>query len=165
MKKNHLILLIAAVVITACQQTPKTVSVDMEAEKAALDSIFDKFYSAFNEKDVGTLASYLTEDALCLGTDPSEFWDKQQITDLWTQMLADSVPAINFIGERVIKIAPDGNSAVAVDQYIMPGSSPKIPWRNVYHLVKSNDHWMILFFSCGFIPKNEDIQKINDAVD
>jgi|WetSurSiteA1Bulk_404760.scaffolds.fasta_scaffold03039_2 ketosteroid isomerase-like protein len=165
MKKIYLLSAIAVMVITACQQTPKTVPVDMEAEKAALKVLFNKFDSAFEARDVTTLASFLTDDALCLGTDPSEFMTKQQITDLWTQMLADSTVDINYIREREIKVAADGRSAAVVDQYMMPGISPKIPWRNVYHLVKTNDNWMILFFSCSFIPKNEDLQRLNDALD
>lgn len=165
MKNIYIIFSIAAVMMTACQQTPKTASVDIEAEKAVIDSIFDTFYAAFSAKDVATLTSYLTEDVLCCGTDPSEFWNKQQITDLWAQMLADSAPEINYISERKIKVTADGRSAVAVDQYMMSAFSPKIPWRNVYHLVKTNDHWMIEFFSSSFIPKNEDIQKLNEALD
>jgi len=47
MKKNCLIMVLAAVVMTACQQAPKPVVVDIAAEKAALDSIFDVFTSAW----------------------------------------------------------------------------------------------------------------------
>lgn len=165
MKKIYFFLAMAALVITACQQKPKTVEVDIVAEKAAVSSLFARFDSAFKAKDVTTLTSFLTEDALCLGTDPSEFWNKQEIKDLWSQMLGDSVPEINYIREREIRVAADGNSAIVVDQYLMPSISPKIPWRNVYHLVKTHDKWMIFSFSCSFIPKNEDILKINEAVD
>ena len=165
MKKICFILSIATVLVTACQQAPKTSAVDMEAEKAIIDSIFTVFNAAFSNKDVSTLSSYLTEDALCCGTDPSEFWTKQQITDLWAQMLADSAPKINFISDRKIKVAADGHSAVVVDQYMMSAFSPNIPWRNIYQLVKVNDHWMIDFLASNFIPKNEDIQKLNEAMD
>ena len=165
MKKNCLILFIAVMAITACQQAPKTVPVDLEAEKTVIDSLFDKFYSALSAKDVTTLASFVSEDALCMGTDPSEFWNKKQITDIWKQMLADSAPKMNYFGDRMIKVAADGNSAIVVDQYFMPVASPKIAWRNAYHLVKTNGNWMIFVFNCGFIPKNEDIQKLNEALE
>ena len=138
---------------------------DTEAEKAAITDLFDKFNSVFNEKDVATLASYLTEDGLFCGSDPSEFWNKQQITDVWTQLFAEADPEINFISERVIKVASDGNSAIVVEQYLSPMFTPKIPWRNVLHLVKTNDNWMITFFSASLIPKNEDIPKFNAALE
>jgi ketosteroid isomerase-like protein len=158
--------MIAVVVITACQQTPKTIPVDIEGEKDAVAAILDKYYSAINEQDVATLTSYLTEDVLCCGSDPSEFWNKQQITDEWTQMFADSTFEISFIiDKQEIKVAPDGNSAIVVDQYMLPTFIPKIPCRNVSYLVKTNDKWMILFLSFNLIPKNEDLPKLNEALD
>ena len=166
MKKMYFILTIALVVITACQQTPKTIPVDIEGEKEAIAAIFDKFYSAFSEQDVATLTSDLTEDVLFCGSDPSEFWNKQQITDEWTQMFADSTFEISFIiDKQEIKVAPDGNSAIVVDQYMLPTFIPKIPLRNVSYLVKTNDKWMILFISFSLSPKNEDISKLNEALE
>jgi len=164
MKKFYLFLTIVGLVITACQQTPKTVAVDIEAEKAVIDSLFNKFTSAFGEKDVAALASYLHEDALCLATDPSEFWNKQQMTEMWTQMLADFDPVLNYISKREIRVAADGNTATVVDQYIMPGFSPKILWRNAYHVIKTNGIWKINFLNCSFIPKNEDMPKLIEAL-
>lgn len=137
----------------------------MDAEKAAINDLFDKFDAAFHSQDAETLSSYLTEDALCLGTDPSEFWDKPQMTDLWKQTFADTVPELNMISEREIKFAPDGHSAVVVEQFMLPLFTPKIPWRNVYQLVKTNDRWMIDFCSSALIPKNEDLQKLNEAME
>ena len=166
MRKMYLILTIAVVILTACQQTPKTIPVDIEGEKDAIAAIFDKFYSAFNAQDAAALASYLTEDALCCGSDPSEFWNKQQITDVWTQTFADSTFEISFIiDKQEIKVAPDGNSAIVVDQYMLSAFTPKIPWRNVSYLVKTNDKWMIRFISFSLIPKNEDLPKLNEALD
>jgi ketosteroid isomerase-like protein len=165
MKKSCVILIVAATVFTACQQKPATVAVDITSEKAVIDSIFNKFESAFSGKDVTTLASYLTEDALCLGTDPSEFLNKQQITEAWTQMLADSAPEINFLNKRAIKVEADGNSAFVVDQYIMPDAGAKLLWRNAYQLVKTNNEWKISVLNCSFILKNEDIPKLNKALE
>ena len=145
-------------------QTSKTSPVDIEAEEAALNDLFDKFDSASKTHDVSTLASYLTEDVLMCGTDPSQFWNKQQIIYVWTQMSGESAPEIKYLGDREIKVAPDGNSAIVVIQYILPWC-PKIPWRNVYHLIKNNDNWMILFGSSAFIPKNEDVPKLIEALD
>ena len=138
---------------------------DTEAEKTAINELFEKFNSAFNANDAATMASYLAEDALFWGTDPSEFFNKQEGTDLWTQMFAESDPEINFISERVIKVAADSNWAIVVDQYMFPMFTPKIPWRNVYNTVKMNGEWKIMFISSSFIPKNEDIPKLNAALE
>ena len=165
MKKLIIVTALVLFAGIAFGQTSKTATVDIETAKAALNDLLNQLDSAMRAQDVSSLASYLTEDALICGTDPSEFWNKQQITDLWTQMLTESAIELNYISKREIKVAFDGNSAIAVDQFTMPGMSPKIPWRNVYHLVKNNDNWMILFISSAFIPYNEDIQKLNEAID
>ncbi len=102
-------------------QTSKTTQVDFETEKAAVADLFDKYYSAINAKDAATLATFLTEDVLVCGTDPSEFWNKEQITDAWTQGLADTTLEINItIGKREIRVADDGSSVIVVEEYILP---------------------------------------------
>ncbi len=164
MKKNCLILVLTILTITACKQAPIPVVVDIEAEKAVIDSLFDVFNTAFSKQDVATLSFYLDENALCMGTDPSEFFNKQQFTDMWTQMLSGGAPELKFISERKIQVAADGNSATVVDQYLIP-SYYKIPWRNAYHLVKTEAGWKILVLNAAFIPKNEDLPKLDGAIE
>jgi uncharacterized protein (TIGR02246 family) len=147
-------------------QPSKTIQVDFETEKAAVADLFDKYYSAINAKDAATSATFLTEDVLVCGTAPSEFFNKEQITDAWTQSLADTTLEINItIGKREIRVADDGSSAIVVEQYILPFVSSKIHIRTVSYAVKTNDKWMIDFMSFSFIPKNEDISKLNKAVE
>lgn len=165
MKKLSIFLFVAVMLTNACKQTPAPVSVDLNAVKATVDSMFDRFTSTWNNQDDSIMMSYLTEDALILGTDPSEFWTKKEFSDGWQQMAADSVPVFNFIGNREIKVSPDGNAAMVVEQFFMPGVSPKIPWRNVYQAVKVDGRWMIDFLSSSFIPRNDDITRINNAVE
>jgi len=145
-------------------QTSKTSPVDIEAEEAALNELTDKFEAGFKDGDGSTFLSSLTEDALICGTDPSEFWGKQHYIGLFDSASSDTGPDFKTIGDRKIKVAPDGNSAIVVTQYIIEWS-PKIPWRTVYHFIKTNDNWMVLFINVAFIPKNEDIQKLNEAID
>jgi len=145
-------------------QTSKAASVDMEAEKAALNEIMDNLITAAEAGDQTFFISLLTEDALLCGTDPSEFWDKQAVVDLSKQNSDAPAPEFKFISDRKIKIASDGRSAIIVNQ-LTPDWSPKIPIRFVYHFVKTNDTWMILFQNVAFIPKNEDIEKLNEAMD
>ena len=145
-------------------QTSKTASVDIEAEKDALNEIMDNLVSAAIDGDQTVFVSLLTEDALFCGTDPSEFWNKQHFVDGSKQDSNDPTPEFKYIGDRKIKIASDGNSAIIVTQ-LMIAWSPKIPLRMVYHFVKTNDKWMIFFGNVAFIPKNEDIKKINEAIE
>jgi len=43
--------------------------------------------------------------------------------------------------------------------------SQKIPVRNIYHLVKVYNIWQFDFTSVSFIPDNEDIGKLNMALE
>ncbi len=135
----------------------------MKAE-AALSKLMNKLDAAIEANDISSMAPLFTEDALVCGTDPSEFWNKQEFMGLWEQNPADSYPDFELINDRKIALAPEGHSAVVVDQYIIE-LSPKIPWRQVYHCVKTNEGWLIYFMNVAFIPKNEDIKKINEAID
>ncbi len=149
--------------MVSCQ--PKNVAVDVEAEKAAINVLFDKFNQAYLAGDAVTLGSFLTDDALFVTTDPSEFWSKQQFTDLWAQTFADTVPELKNLGKMEIRLAPDGKSASMVHQYVMPGMIPKIPLRNAYHLVKTDEGWKIFFGNAALIPYNEDLPKLITALE
>lgn len=61
--------------------------------------------------------------------------------------------------------AKDGNSAIAFEQMVLKPFSHKLPVRTVYHLVKANNIWLFDFTSVGFIPKNEDIDRLNKALE
>ena len=164
MKKIFPFLCIAVMAIVACQQTPKVVPVDIQAEEAALNGLMDKFDEARKAGNDSLARAIITEDALICGTDPSEFWTKQQFLGPEEQDSTSAPAEVKYISERVTKVAPDGNSAVVVTQLILSWS-PKIPLRVVRHFIKADDKWMIEFINVAFIAKNEDIQKLNEAVE
>lgn len=164
MKKIYIFFCIVVMLIVACKQTPKVVPVDLQAEEAAVNGLLDKLISSSKAGDKSLFLESLTEDPLVCGTDPSEFWNKQQILEMLNQDTASTNPEPNYISDRVIKVAPDGTSAIVVVQFLGIWS-PKIPIRQVYHFVKVNDKWLIQFVNYGLIPKNEDIQKLNEAIE
>jgi uncharacterized protein (TIGR02246 family) len=166
MKRIYYLSLVAAIVMSACQQEPVTVAVDTVAAKAAISALFDDFNTAFKGDDAGKVIVLLTDDALALGTDPSEFLDKKQISDAWTQLMADTSVTLDYsVDRREIRLAADGNSAVVIEQFMFPMLSSKIPVRNIYHVTKLNEKWMIDFMSFNLIPKNEDLAKLNAALE
>lgn len=164
MKKNLFLFIIAAAVLTACQQSPKEVSPDIEAETVAVKEMVDAFLSNMFIQDVDSMATFITEDALLCGTDPSEFLDKEETIRLWKEMSAEIEIDFLVMDESVIKVSPDAKSAVAVVQYYIPMYFPEIPLRSVYWLNKTEGKWMISLWSIALIPKNEDLGTINDAM-
>ena len=157
---------VAVMIITACQTKTKIVPVDTAAAKVAVTTVLDKYNSAMKGKDINVLMTLLTEDGLYCGTDSKEFLDKTALSNMMNQTLADTSLVFDYsIDKREIRIAADGNSAVSVEQMFVKVFSQKMPMRIVYHLVKNGDNWLIDFISWSFIPNNEDLGKLNKALE
>lgn len=166
MKKFIFAVLLAVLLFPACQEKAVVVQLDTAALKGQIYELMGKYNSALNAKDVGQVGTYLSDDLLYLGTDPSEFWNREAIIALWKQAFADTTLSLKYtVDKREIKVATDGNSAIVVEQFTVNQISPKIPVRFVYHLVKTENSWMIDFASVAVIPKNEDIAALNLALE
>ncbi|MCX6328976.1 MAG: nuclear transport factor 2 family protein [Bacteroidia bacterium] len=166
MKRLLLVLFIVAMVFTSCQTKTKVLPADLTAAKVAVLKVLDTHWYAVKAKDANAIMALLTDDVLSCGTDSKEFWSKTDMSNTIKQMFADSSLKIDItIDKRVIRIAKDGNSAIALEQMFMKPYSQKIPIRNIYHLVKVNDIWQFDFTSVSFIPNNDDIGKLNKALE
>lgn len=159
--RNLFLIVFVAASVFACQPKPQPVVVDLAASKAEVNALMETYLTAWNAKDVNTLISLITEDGLYCGTDPTELMDKKTISDAWKQVFSDSTTNIVFtVDKREIRMDPDGNSAIVMEQHIANPYTPKIPWRLVCRAVKTTDGWKIDFISWSLIPKNEDIGKL-----
>lgn len=65
--------------------------------------------------------------------------------------------------------AADGKSApllkLLVEHINMTGFSPLIQMRQTFQFVKAGDNWKIDFISWGFIVGNDDVEKLNGALE
>jgi uncharacterized protein (TIGR02246 family) len=166
MKRLLLVLFIVAIAFTSCLTKTKGLPADLTAAKVAVTKVLDTHWSAVKAKDANAVLALLTDDVLSCGTDSKEFWNKTDLYNSIEQVFADTSLKIDItIDKREIRIAKDGNSAIALEQMFMKPYSEKIPVRNIYHLVKVNDIWQIDFTSVSFIPNNEDIGKLNKALE
>ena len=164
MKK--ILYLLIAMIICSCQTKTNVMPVDINESKEAVARVLDAHWSAVKAKDADGVIALLTDDFLSCGTDPKEFWNKTDMYNTVKQMFANAELKIDItVDKREIRIAGDGNSAIALEQMFMIPFSQKIPVRTVYHLVKSNNKWLVDFTSTGFIPDNEDIDKLNKALE
>lgn len=161
--KNLISLFIIAVFSVSCQIKTK---VDMNESKNAVDKVLNDHWAALKAKDADAVISLVSEDFLSCGSDPKEFWNKTDMYNTVKLMLANSELKIDItVDKREIRISKDGNSAIAFEQMFLTPYSQRIPVRTVYHLVKENNNWLIDFTSTGFIPKNEDLDKLNKALE
>lgn len=137
-----------------------------EPARIAVTALLDEFKEDFRAKDAAALVSLLSDKGMYLGTDPSEIWDKKQTAAGFEQGFADPSLVLDWnVDKRELLIAEDGKSAIAVDQAFFKFISPNIAWRIIYHAIKSGETWKFDFVSWNFIPRNEDIGKINKAVE
>ncbi len=137
-----------------------------EAVKASVAALLDKYDSAFRAKDAPAAIALLAGEGLFCGSDPSEIWNKKQISAILTQGFADASMTIDFaVDKREIIVSEDENSAVAIEQLYFRTFSPNIMWRIIFHAFKSGEDWKLDFISWNFIPKNEDIKKLNKALE
>ncbi len=163
MRKLPLLLCAVVMLLTSCQQKPATVVVDSEAIKAELTTFMDEYNVAYKSMDINKMIALCTDNVLFLGTDPSEFWSKKQITDLITSQGLDTIKLEYVIDRREILVAADGNSAIVVEQFLMPLISPNLSVRAIDHIIKVGDGWKFDLISWNVIPKNEDIPRLNAA--
>ena len=140
--------------------------VEMTESKKAVTGVLNAHWSAVKAKDADAVIALVTDDFLSCGTDPEEFWNKKDMYNTVKQMFDNTEIKIDItVDKREIRIARDGNSATAFEQMFLKPFSERIAVRTVYHLVKENNTWKIDFTSTGFIPNNEDIDKLNKALE
>ena len=138
----------------------------MTDSKQEVSRVLDAHWSALKAKDADAVIALVSEDFLSCGSDPKEFWNKAEMYNTVKQMLANTKLIIDItVDKREIRISKDGNSAIAFEQMFLTPFSQKIPVRTVYHFVKEDDSWLIDFTSTGFIPNNDDIEKLNRALE
>jgi hypothetical protein len=145
-------------------QTNKSDQDDLKAEITAVNELMDKIDAEFEKGDVTTFLASLTDDALFCGTDPTEFWNTEQYRGMQDPESNENWSGFKYIDDRVVKVAPDRNSAIVVNQFVIDWS-PRIPLRNDFHLIKTDEGWKVFFVNIAFIPKNEHIAKINNAIE
>ncbi len=164
--KKLLFLTIMAVCLSACQTATNTKPVDTAASKAEVNALLDKFHSSFQSRDVTGMMNLLTDNGLFCGTDSKELLNKEEFNKQTTQSFTDAAFVPKYtLDRREIRIESDGNSGIALDQFIFHLISEKIPCRQIFHLVKINNEWKIDFASWSLIPNNEDIGKLNKALE
>ena len=156
---------IVLVVFIGCQPNTNTEPVDLAVAKKAINTQLDNLHQASKDKDINFFKTVFTDDGLCLGTDPGEFWDKEQVIGINLHMFEDESITFDYsIDKREIRVDPDGNSAICVEQFTWNTLSQKIPIRLIHHFIKVDDDWRLDFVSWSLIPLNADLEKLNKAL-
>lgn len=141
----------------------KTEVVDLNVEKQAVIYLVNKLHTAWDNQDLETMTSLVSEDAIFYGNGPSEVYNKEQVSEGWKQIFAQPFP-LDLVGEPIISVSPNGNSAYAIQQYYMPPFSTKIQFRNGYFLNKVGGNWLICTCNTACLLNDDDFPKINEIL-
>lgn len=148
----------------ACTTAPEPKPVDLAAEEAAINEVFETLFSAVDDRNLDQLASVLADDGMFMGTDPDELFPKDSIVAAWSQMMQmPELPPFDFITDPYIRLNPDGKTAVVAYQYYWQLFTP-IPLRQTFWMVKKDSLWLVDFFDFSFVPYNEQIPALNEAL-
>lgn len=164
MTKPAFILLAGSLILVSCKK-PAAPS-DNDAASKAVAELFDTYARATKEKNFEVLAGTLAEDGLFLGTDPDEFWNKQNLMDLFKTTSLDATTSFDItMDKREIRISQDGMMAIVVEQSNIPVLSQEISIRGIGHARMVEGQWKIDFYSWSLIPQNEDLARLNNAME
>lgn len=129
-----------------------------------IESYIESYYQATSAQDMDLVASFYADDALFCGTDPSEYWDKATLLEMFEDPSSEGTPdPSEMVKKRVIHLADNNMSAVVLEHLAMPWS-PNIPVRQTFHVTRNGDKWQIDFIGWSFIADNDDIGKMNAAI-
>ncbi len=158
MRKTALSLLVALLTGPLFGQMTGNVSAD------DIESFIESYYQATADQNMDLVASFYADDALFCGTDPTEYWDKNAVLEMFEDTSSgDAMDPSEMVKKRVIHLSDNNMSAIVVEQLTMPWS-PNIPVRQTIHVTRSSDQWQIDFIGWSFIAPNDDIGRLNAAV-
>jgi len=174
MKTKLLILFFLVAVIIACKtETESNEVTNNQSEQVSLveleskvELLLDDYHEALKAENSAVLFEMFKKDIWILGTDPNEHWDVESFKIEIDKLIVDTTFKLEYeLGERRIKIMPDGKSAVAIEQFTINIISEKVPVRLISQAINEDGNWKFSLISWNFIPKNEDLMKLNEALE
>ncbi len=121
----------------------ESVSTNTEADKAQIAALLDSFNAAAARADFETYFSYYTEDAIFIGTDATEHWDKKAFMQ-WAKPAFDSKKTWNF---------------TPLERHIYTGEQADIAWFD--ELLNTS---MKICRGSGVVVKKDGIWKVQQYV-
>ena len=156
---------LATLGILALMMAPLFGQMNSKVTADDIESFIKTYYKASQEGDITLISPLLADDGLFCGTDPSEYWNKNDILEMFEQSFTGEAPDMSeMVKKRVIHLSDNGMSAMIVEHIAMEWS-PNIPIRQTFHVTRNGDAWHIDFIGWAFIADNDDIGKLNAAVE
>ncbi len=133
-----------------------TSTIDADKERKEINTVLDAWNKAAAKADYNTYFSYLAEDAIFIGTDATENWDKQHFM-IWAKPIFDKGKAWDF---------------TSLQRHIFFDKSGKMAWfdellntqmkicRGSGVLVKNDSSWKIQQYVLSMTIPNDNIDSV-----
>ena len=159
-KTNLTLILGLAAMIFGCNQTSEKSSTEdstaLANSRMQIASMLDSFNIAAANADFSNYFNFYTEDAIFIGTDATEHWDKKAFME-WAKPAFDKKKTWNFKSiDRHIYFGKDGETAW-FDELL--NTSMKI-CRGSGVVVKQNDQWKLEQYVLSMTIPNELITPV-----
>lgn len=136
--------------ISSCQES----SINREKETLAIAEVLDQWHLAATEAHFDTYFNLMSDDAIFLGTDASETWDKKTFMNFALPHF-DKAPAWEFTAhDRNIYFAADGQTAW-FDELLNTWMDT---CRGSGVLTKTSDGWKIKHYNLAILVPNDKVQ-------
>lgn len=152
----------AILLLLSCSSQDQSTG-DTTETRDAISAVLNNYHKGILDKNLDLLLSTIANDGIVLGTDPNEYLSKREFAEYLSAPFSTDELYAPYSVEREIRFTPDGNSAVAIEQYTFTVLSP-VPVRGIAHMVHKNGEWLINMYSLSLVPTNADLVKINELL-
>ena len=153
---THIFYLIIIICISSFYIQCKSNVIDADKERKEINTVLDTWNKAAAKADYNTYFSYLTEDAIFIGTDANENWDKQHFM-VWAKPFFDKGKAWDFTSlQRHIFFDKSGKTAW-FDELL--NTQMKI-CRGSGVLVKNDSSWKIQQYVLSMTFPNDKMDSV-----
>ncbi|GET24797.1 nuclear transport factor 2 family protein [Prolixibacter sp. NT017] len=146
-------------------KTKELTTADVAVIKHDVTRLMENFHAELMAKNIKAMMKLMAEDGLYCGTDPGEFMGKKEFGDMVNQTVEEMNILEYPIQRREVRIGQNGQSALVLEQFVIKQFSAHMQLRLISQCTHSHHGWLIDFMSWNFIPANEDVEKINKALE
>jgi len=158
--KSPFILFILFLAACTPPPPPPLPAVDKAAETIKIDALMDAWHHAAAVADEDVFFGSMSDDAVYLGTDKTERWDKEVFKD-WSAKYFERDTAWAFTPyDRVVYLGEDGDTAW-FEEVLKTWMGP---CRGSGVLRNDSTGWKIVHYNLAMLIDNDDVDAVLEAI-
>lgn len=160
-RRGMLVSGLSLVMLAGCATTSRDRVSSPSVDTAELHRVLESFHEAAHVGDAARYFGHLADDAVFLGTDPSERWSKAEFESFATPYFADGHGWTYTPRERQVDLSADGRLAW-FDELLENHKYGTCRGSGV--LVQEHGQWRIIQYNLSFVLPNDKAEAALDVV-